>query len=177
MVKLASLLLNKNGRIAIEWPQNCDYWAYDEVQSFIQKWNLKTCIFHGCMYGLVAQRKSCQGIPIKKPWKIVTNCEQIRKRMCITCDRSHEHARCEGVDTRRTEQYTDQMVSTIQDGFAEYLEQKNGDSKPACYASSGSIFPQSQLAFDLAVPCVPENHPSCIRNHLCSAGQRAQKLC
>ena len=57
-------------------------------------------------------------MPIKKPWTIATNCPYLVYLLPRFCDGCHEHAPCQGVDTKVTEGYTPQLVSLIHKAWA-----------------------------------------------------------
>lgn len=69
--------------------------------------------FDGCMYGLESHygRKGS----IKKPWRVVSwgvKFDGLKK----TCNGSHEHVPCAGRETKRTQMYTDEIVTIILKG-------------------------------------------------------------
>jgi len=101
-------------RIAMEWPAACIYWRLHIVRSFIRKFGLDTVTFHGCALGLTSIGTQTKGMPIKKPWKIASDCPEIivdfRKQQC---DGSHVHARCQGADTPASESYTPKYAQVL----------------------------------------------------------------
>ena len=56
-------------RICIEWPDNCAYWNWREVRSFLYKWDLQEVCFDGCAIGLKAR----SGELLRKPGRVCTN--------------------------------------------------------------------------------------------------------
>ena len=60
-------------KIAFEWPQFNDLWKNKQVKSWLASAKLQEVCFNGCMVGVVSKR----GKPISKPWKVVTNCDEI----------------------------------------------------------------------------------------------------
>ena len=101
--------------IALEWPSSCAYWRNKETVAFM-KHNLKTVKFHGCMLGVVSQKTQT---PIKKPWTIATNCEEIIQEFSkFKCDKTHKHAPCAGQDTKQTENYSKPFAAAFHRGFA-----------------------------------------------------------
>ena len=106
--------------IAIEWPQGCTYWKEKKVKDLINRVGLKPVTFHGCQLGIESINPATEGMPIKKPWTIYTNCEGILKRFIkYQCDGSHEHAECRGVDAKNTENYSEKFVQLVHQGFSE----------------------------------------------------------
>ena len=64
----------KGGKIAFEWPTECELWKDKQVIEMLGALTLLEVRFHGCTLGLVGR----DGGPIKKPWTICTDCAQIR---------------------------------------------------------------------------------------------------
>ena len=110
---VAENCMANGGIIAIEWPSSCYYWHYRQVKRFISKHGLSKVRFDGCMYGLVAQRRGCEGIPMRKSWTVMTNSTELPKQLCKVCDKSHRHVIVMGQDTKRTEGYTPSIVDSI----------------------------------------------------------------
>ena len=115
--------------IALEWPSGCAYWRNKETIAFMEKHKLKTVKFHGCMLGVVSRKTQT---PIKKPWTIATNCEEIIQEFNkFKCDKTHEHAPCAGQDTKLTENYSKPFAAAFHRGFAracQRLEAGEGES-------------------------------------------------
>jgi hypothetical protein len=104
-VKSVTTALSAGISVAIEWPQGCVYWQDKRVRDFLQRHHLVRTVFHGCMYGLCSAREDISGTQqyIKKPWVVATNVKDIRLVLSKTCDKSHEHAHCQGKDTALSE--------------------------------------------------------------------------
>ena len=152
LAPVANIVLDAGGRIAFEWPQSCDYWNFPEATSCLAKWRLKNTVFHGCMYGLVSIRPKHLGVPIKKPWRIATNCDELREQLCRCCDRSHQHVLCEGADTRVSEEYTDSMAQSVHRAFLAYCN-KLSVAQSVVPAAVG-IFQYRGISYDIAMPCI-----------------------
>ena len=118
---VAEECINLGGKIAIEWPTSCMYWKYRMVKRFVNKHCLTKTRFDGCMYGLVARRRGCEGTSMKKSWTVMTNSNQIPKSLNVICDRSHRHVHVMGQDTKPTEGYTDQIVDSIHKAWSAEL--------------------------------------------------------
>ncbi len=98
----------KGNFIAIEWPQGCSYWKLPKVRKLIKDLDLKFVYFDGCMLGL---RSIVNGLPIRKPWAVCTNSEEILKEFSgLTCCGHSKHQPCQGVDTKVTEEYIVEFV-------------------------------------------------------------------
>ena len=98
---VARMAKAKGTPIAIEWPRGCDYWSWPEVSSLIQELRLKMVNFEGCALGLTSV---VTGLPIKKPWRIATDCNHIIEAFWnCRCSGTCEHSPCAGRDTKRTE--------------------------------------------------------------------------
>ena len=95
------------------------------VINFIKDHQMQSVDFHGCMFGL---KSRSSGLPIKKPWTIVSNSSRILHQLRDKKCRSHpEHAPCEGSDTKATEEYTDSMARSIHDGFYRHCSDYDVD--------------------------------------------------
>ena len=107
------------GRIALEWPKACTYWKWPRVQAFLKRYALQPYVFDGCAYNLVSQAAATKGKPIRKSWCIASNCESFR-RLCRSCTHNaHEHVRLQGADTRVSESYTDELVTSIHSAWLD----------------------------------------------------------
>jgi hypothetical protein len=114
--------MNKN-YVAIEWPENCTYWKLPKVQKLIKEIGLDSVSFDGCMLGLTS---IVDGKPIKKPWKIYTNSEEIIKQFQgLRCNGHPEHRPCAGVDTKITENYTPEFIDRLHAGWGKQCSKKN----------------------------------------------------
>ena len=102
-------MLEKGGRIAIEWPADSGWWDLPEVQAFEREHCLRRVYFHGCMLGVKGKE-----VPIKKPW-CVSTCDGrlIQTFGQFRCDGTHSHEPAEGNQTTQTGFYTTQFVTGI----------------------------------------------------------------
>ena len=88
MVGFLNLIRHFNPKIAIEWPAHCIYWKFDRVEKFCGKHQLIRVTFDGRIVGIVDK----EGVPIKKPWAIQTDCDSIVVAFDgLSCDGSHTH--------------------------------------------------------------------------------------
>ena len=113
-VIVADACIQHGGRIAIEWPRSCMYWRHRYVKSTLKRWDCTAHRFDGCMYGLVGRTQATEGIPLRKPWTVASNCPDFR-HICRLCDHAHGHARIQGGDTKSTEGYTDELADAVHD--------------------------------------------------------------
>ena len=105
--------------IVIEWPRACRYWHHDRVKRAIQKFGLQIYDFDGCMYGIKSILPGTLGTPIRKPWRIATNCPIIGEAFSVKCDGTHSHTPCEGGDTKQTENYSRRFADRFHRAFNE----------------------------------------------------------
>jgi len=116
MVDFLNLIRHLNPKIAIEWPAHCIYWKFDRVEKFSGKHQLIRVTFDGCMVGIVDK----EGVPIKKPWAIQTDCDSIVIAFDgLSCDGNHTHVQGRGTDLKETEaeSYSYQMTDLIHQAF------------------------------------------------------------
>ena len=57
------------GRIAIEWPKDCEYWRTKHVKQLIHDVKLNRVHINGCAPGMTDD----EGVPILKHWTIATD--------------------------------------------------------------------------------------------------------
>ena len=108
-------------KIALEWPARCIYWKIRAVLVFLRIFGLKKVNFDGCAVGLKSIARATKGMPIKKPWSMATDVDEIVSRFeKLTCDGSHVHAPCQGVDTPNSENYTEQHARELHLAHQEY---------------------------------------------------------
>ena len=90
--------------------------------------------FDGCMYGFMSRYKGVVTLPIRHPWKTAyINCD-IGKYLYKTCDRSHRHAPCSGLDALHSQGYTRQICELIRHCF------KDTANKITIYVSISAAF-------------------------------------
>ena len=87
------------------------------IQTFCDTYLPIRSDFDGCMYGLRPIYHKGD-VYIRKPWSIRTNHAGIAAALSKKCDGSHVHVRCEGRETKGTEQYTDMIVDAVHDAFS-----------------------------------------------------------
>ncbi len=104
--------------IALEWPTGCIYWKQRDVMKLINDYGLRRVNFHGCALGVKSILPQTKGMPIKKPWTIFTNCDEIVKGFeGKLCSKDHEHAECRGKDAKHTETYSSEFASILHRAF------------------------------------------------------------
>ena len=113
---VAPHIRNSGNLMAIEWPKRCRYWAFPQVVAQIQQYGLVPADVDGCAYGL----QNRDGRPMRKPWRIYTDCNELAYRLPKQCTCTTTHARVEHADTKRTETYTAQMCREVHRSFREF---------------------------------------------------------
>ena len=85
-------MITKEVYWAIEWPKGCSHWGDKRVLSFIERNGLEHYEFHGCALELKSRNRQ----PLKKPWRVSTNCsglgQALSKYQC-SCIEPHAHVR------------------------------------------------------------------------------------
>ena len=85
------------------------------MRKLIQDLGLSAVSFDGCMLGL---KSIVDGKPIRKPWMILTNSNEIVDQFNgLKCKGHPEHRPCAGVDTKATENYTQDFVGRLHAGW------------------------------------------------------------
>lgn len=103
----------------MEWPKSATIgWNMREWED-LRRWMMQhfgqplyTAEIHGCMFGL----KDKHGVPLNKPWKILTTDYDFSISGTVVCDNSHEHRHVLGLGTeavRNTAFYPPRMVHRI----------------------------------------------------------------
>ena len=101
------------GKIAIEWPKGCTYWKDSRVIALIERFALCSYALDGCMYGLRSVVRKTRGKFLRKPWIIMSDCDDFW-RIENRCNHDRRaHVRIQGADAKLTEGYTDQMADRI----------------------------------------------------------------
>ena len=130
---VANVNRKNGGKIAIEWPSNCDYWRLDFVNDFMVKYHLIKAKCQGCAFGLCDDHKQ----PIMKPWTIATDDPVlVRTLEAYKCPGKlvhPHHAPCQGKYTKRTEGYTDTMVKAVHRAWQQSCERAGRAETCAAY--------------------------------------------
>ena len=106
--------------VCIEWPTKCAYWELTVVKEFLWKHGFIVNNLHGCAYGLVGINQH-KGEPILKPWTIASTCPTDYMYLSKRCPGKavhKDHARCEGKETKFTEEYTWPLVNAIHEALS-----------------------------------------------------------
>ena len=117
---VAQKVSDVGGVSALEWPKGCDYWKFQAVQEFISLHGLKIMEFDSCAFGLVAKFGTEKGTPIRKPWRVDSNCEFLLQNLDRQCNKSHDHAPCAGRDTKVSARYTSSLVAAVHAAFCSW---------------------------------------------------------
>ena len=92
------------GRIAIEWPKDCECCRIKHVEQYLQDLRLNKVHINGCALGLI----DTEGIPILKPWTIATDDPYLHaKFQDKLCPGREVHPVHTPVPNYVTEEYTD----------------------------------------------------------------------
>ena len=103
-IRKAEMVIEAGNRVAFEWPRYCTGWRATRMWEYAVARDLWVVDFDGCMVGM----KNRHGQPIKKMWRVVTNCETLALTLAqFTCGhplapmlgskaRLHENRRCIG---------------------------------------------------------------------------------
>ena len=118
MTYVAKSVESYNGKMAFEWPMNNDWWTRSEIEEMIQDFELKTARVDGCKVGV----RSPSGKLHYKPWRIETNCNELRselsKNRCNHSSKDHEPI-C-GKRTKRTGEYPMELCTIIHSAIRKW---------------------------------------------------------
>ena len=92
-IRKAEMVIEAGNRVAFEWPRYCTRWRSTRMWEYAIARDLWVVDFDGCMVGM----KNRHGQPIKKMWRVVTNCETLALTLAqFTCGHlPGTHARIE----------------------------------------------------------------------------------
>ena len=111
---VAREVISRGGDLSFEWPTGCSLWNHDLVVNFLEEFALNKVDFHGCAAGL---KSSKTNQPIKKPWTVASTSPAVTKALgrfrCPGKDEHPAHEPCAGIETKRTELYTQQMADAV----------------------------------------------------------------
>ena len=82
-----------------------------EIGGLIRELPVK-CLFDGCAYGL----QSRHGMPLRKPWRVQSSCPRhaiLLKDKCPGPQVHPVHERTSGIEAKRSERYTSQIVDRL----------------------------------------------------------------
>ena len=121
-------------RLAWEWPRCCQLWNNPLASQIVQEFGLEKYELDGCAVGVIATARKYRGLPIKKGWTIATDCPELGSALGeCRCDCQGKHAPCAGVDTKKTENYTPQMATLVQNTLYKQIlgERTDGEGYAA----------------------------------------------
>ena len=153
--------MHQRHRHDVEWLSGCRHWQHSAVRSFIRKYQLQTCKFHGCAYGLTGVE---DGLPILKPWRVETNCEEVTHVLNKACSKHHVHGQCRGRNATASAGSTEVPVTDIHRawGFAA----TNMTTKAIQIKSVRALMVQE---FAQACQCPFALHSRCSSSHCCTS--------
>ena len=101
----------------------------------------------GCEFGLVSLHCSNKGQPIKKPWRVDSDCCFVLQNLDRQCSKTHVHAPFAGRDTKESERYTSSLVAAVHSAFAGWCQLRVRPSVPAaCVRASAASLSASFAA-------------------------------
>ena len=111
------------------------------VEIYLEKMNFKETTFQGCAYGMMSRKSYNRKNPkvrddkgrrclVLKTWKLAVHSEtnDIREAMNKMCPGGHDHARCQGKETKGTENYSWEIVSDVHRAFKSQCDKSKGES-------------------------------------------------
>ena len=117
--RLALKVKAKFGRSSWEWPDGIEGWNLDQMIELEALLGWDSVKFYGCTVGLVSKF----GIPIRKPWKIKTDCPHLIQAFSNLVCNHPTHQPAEGQHTKATGFYPVQMSDMILESFRLCAEQ------------------------------------------------------
>ena len=121
--RLAEVNASLGGEAALEWPRACAYWRERKVLELIAQLGLEDVFVDGCALGTVAQYGADAGLPILKPWRIATSCQELRDDFrAYRCPGHERHAACAGKNTEATGFYTDEFVQVVHAAYKRHCD-------------------------------------------------------
>ena len=124
MVDFTNLIRHLTPKIA-----HCVYRKFERVEKICEKHQFMRAPFDGCMVGFVDK----DGTPMKKPWAIHTDCDQIWAAFeGLTCDGNHAHVQGRGKDLKETEGCSYRMTDLIHQAFIAASSSKTRTSSALC---------------------------------------------
>ena len=106
---VARVAREHGNKLAIEWPRACAYWRSKSVKRFIAEYGLKIVKVDGCSFGLT---DGC-GTPVRKPWSVATDDENIGEALERRCPGHATHTPVAGKLTAGTASYPTEMAEAI----------------------------------------------------------------
>eukprot|EP00971_Amphidinium_carterae_P059634 1179298-Amphidinium_carterae.2 len=106
-----------------EWPRYSDLWK-EGAANELERLGFKSCDIDGCAFGL-----RVQGELVKKPWRIMTNCQSMVLGLSgKSCVGGHQHKQCRGATAKDSANYSDEMVDCVHHAFMGGAVNKGGIS-------------------------------------------------
>ena len=116
---VAEKVKEKEGKIVYEWPTGIEGWDLKEIHELERAHDLERIKVHGCTLGVCAEGDPTK--PIKKPWTIMTNIEELKERLKERrCPGTHVHTPCAGKFTKGTGHYPKLMAHLLHQSFEEF---------------------------------------------------------
>ena len=147
---VAEACMSHGGHCVIEWPAQCAYWTFPKVVSFLERYGMTQYRFDGCEYGITSIMTGRTHLRIRKPWIIATGMRAIGLAFSRTCSGTHQHAKCEGIDTKHTEGYSLSIAHAFHKVFRDTVHAAAWPSSsapvaaaPPSLAMAGDVVPDA----------------------------------
>jgi len=156
----------------LEWQRFCSYRQEAKVSQFLTSMSFKYTDFDGCTHGLLSRRAGSNGLPVRKPWRIAFISSTINKHRYQSCDGSHPHVPCNGLDAIYSQGYTPSICCAIKKSV------QDGQFRPSRLSTctvnvciSASFQAQTNSAICVAAPFIGDLVPSLdpARNRMASS--------
>ena len=146
-IKVANIVLDGGGEVSFEWPRYCDGWKIQVLLSWILERNLFSSTFPGCALGVTAK----DGVPARKPWRIVTSCKRLAENLSALRCTHAEHAPLEGKYTRASAFYPRPFCNIILQSMFPHVVNQHVFSMPCDVKTQHCHRPKHMLG----TPCLP----------------------
>ena len=169
--------------VAFEWPAACAYWRWSAstcsldgarvppIHETLDRLLPFTALVHGCEHELLAECGPLKGAPVRKLWRVDTDCRSIvdalhrdksiplRDRQlkwytyrCVH-DRTVKHAQCAGRVTRMTQHYPTAFSRVVHEAWKRHCDDmERGDAPYAFSAVRGVVFAGDQTVKRSGIP-------------------------
>ena len=126
---LGEAVEKKGGKIVFEWPTGVDGWELQEVKDIQARFGMEKVKVDGCTLGVCADGVVTK--PIKKPWTIMTNVEELKEDLeGRRCPGNHVHVKCQGKYTKGTGHYPKKMVHLFHQSFERFWLKRDEEEVP-----------------------------------------------
>jgi len=106
--------------MAFEWPKSAVGWKNMRIVELRDRYLYSTVDFNGCCFGLGGE-----GALQCKPWRVVSNCQELEEPLGRKRSHDHQHVPTCGVRAKQSELYTDEFVEVVGRTILKLQEMKN----------------------------------------------------